>query len=134
MVADFGSAITIDCVNADGVFQGGAILPGLQMGARALASQTAQLPQVELAEPHWVFGQDTAQAIISGLVRGARGALRELVETYATEMGAWPAVILTGGDARLICPDLNESELAQAIVDDLVLRGAAIAYYKFMLK
>ncbi len=134
VVADFGSAITIDCVNADGVFQGGAILPGLQMGARALASQTAQLPQVELAEPHWVFGQDTAQAIISGLVRGARGALRELVETYATEMGAWPAVILTGGDARLICPDLNESELAQAIVDDLVLRGAAIAYYKFMLK
>ncbi|MCP4379125.1 MAG: type III pantothenate kinase, partial [bacterium] len=44
VVADFGSAITIDCVNSDGVFQGGAILPGLQMGARALASQTAQLP------------------------------------------------------------------------------------------
>ncbi len=134
VVADFGSAITIDCVNSDGVFQGGAILPGLRMGARALASQTAQLPEVQIAEPHWVYGQDTAQAIIGGLVRGARGALRELVETYATEMGSWPVVILTGGDARLICKDVNESELAQAIVDNLVLRGVAIAYYKFMLK
>ena len=134
VVADFGSAITIDCVNSDGVFQGGAILPGLRMGAKALASQTAQLPEVQVAEPHWVYGQDTAQAIISGLVRGARGALRELVETYATEMGSWPVVILTGGDACVICPDVNESELAQAIVDDLVLRGVAIAYYKFMLK
>jgi len=67
-------------------------------------------------------------------VRGARGALRELVETYATEMGAWPLVILTGGDARVICKDVNESDMAQAIVDDLVLRGVAMTYYKFMLQ
>ena len=134
VVADFGSAITIDCVNSDGVFQGGAILPGLRMGAGALASQTAQLPEVQIVEPDWVYGRDTAQAIIGGLVRGARGALRELVEAYATEMGGWPVVILTGGDARVICRDVNESEIAQAIVDDLVLRGVAIAYYKFLLK
>ncbi|MDP6047061.1 MAG: type III pantothenate kinase [Phycisphaerae bacterium] len=134
VVADFGSAITIDCVNEDGLFQGGAILPGLQMSARALASQTAQLPEVKIVEPDWVYGQDTNQAIIGGLIHGARGALRELVETYATEMGAWPLVILTGGDARVICKDVNESEIAQAVVDDLVLRGVAIAYYKFMLQ
>jgi type III pantothenate kinase len=134
VVADFGSAITVDCVNSDGLFQGGAILPGLQMGARVLASQTAQLPEVQLSDPQWVYGQDTSEAIISGLVRGGRGALRELVETYATEMGSWPLVILTGGDAHLICKDVNDSELAQAIVDDLVLRGVAIAYYKLLLK
>lgn len=134
VIADFGSAITIDCVNAEGVFQGGAILPGLRMGAKALATQTAQLPEVEIEDPDWVYGQDTNQAIINGLVRGARGALRELVEAYATEMGAWPLVILTGGDARIICKDVNESDMAQAVVDDLVLLGAAMAYYKFMLK
>jgi type III pantothenate kinase len=134
VVADFGSAITIDCVNSDGLFQGGAILPGLQMGAKALSNQTAQLPEVQIAEPDWVYGQDTDQAIIGGLVRGARGALRELVEIYATEMGVWPLVILTGGDARVICKDVNESDIAQAIVDDLVLRGVAIAYYKLVIK
>jgi len=134
VVADFGSAITIDCVNEDGVFRGGAIMPGLQMGAKALSSQTAQLPAVTKKDPDWIYGRDTEQAIIGGLVRGARGALRELVETYATEMGSWPLVILTGGDARLICRDVNESDMAQAIVDDLVLRGVAIAYYKLLLK
>ncbi len=52
----------------------------------------------------------------------ARGALRELIEAYATELGHWPPVILTGGDARLVGGDPNESGLVQAIVPDLVLR------------
>ena len=134
VVADFGTAITIDCVNADGVFIGGAILPGLAMGAKALAGQTALLPEVAPANPNWVFGKDTTQAIIGGLVLGARGALRELVESYASELGGWPIVILTGGDADLICPRPGKSELVQAVVPDLVLRGVAIGYYKSLLK
>ncbi len=111
MVADFGTAITIDCVNDEGVFQGGAILPGLDMAAKSLQAGTAQLPLVELSNPDWVFGKDTRQAIVGGLVYGARGALRELVETYATELGHWPVVILTGGDAALVCGDVNDSRL-----------------------
>ena len=134
VVADFGTAATIDCVNDEGLFLGGAILPGLQMAAESLQSSTAQLPKVELTEPNWVFGADTHQAIIGGLVFGARGALRELVETYATKLGHWPIVIVTGGDAKTICGDPNSSLLVQARVDDLGVRGVAIAYYKTLLK
>jgi type III pantothenate kinase len=134
VVADFGTAITIDCVNDEGVFLGGAILPGLGMGAAGLNAGTAQLPRVEPSVPDWVFGKDTHQAIVGGLVYGARGALRALVESYATEIGHWPVVILTGGDAKLICPHPDQSELVQAVVDDLVLRGVAIAYYRTLLK
>ena len=134
VVADFGTAVTIDCVNAEGVFLGGAILPGLDMGAEGLSAHTAQLPRVALAQPDWVYGKDTRQAIIGGLLYGARGALRGLVEAYATEMGQWPVVILTGGDARRICESPGESDLVQAVVPDLVLRGVAIAYYKTLLK
>jgi type III pantothenate kinase len=134
VVADFGTAITIDCVSDEGKFLGGAILPGLAMSARALHQYTAQLPEVELAEPDWVFGKDTRQAIVGGLVRGSRGALRELTEAYATELGHWPPIILTGGDATLIGGEPNLSELVQAIVPDLVLRGAAAAYYRTLAK
>jgi len=134
VIADFGTAITIDCVNDDGVFLGGAIMPGLQMGANSLAMQTAQLFKVELTEPKWVFGKDTRQAIVGGLVFAARGALRELAEAYATELGHWPVVIITGGDAKFVCQDPGASELVQCQVDDLVLRGVAIAYYKTLLK
>jgi len=130
VVADFGTAITVDCVNDEGVFVGGAIMPGLEMAAASLAAGTALLPKVEPQEPSWVFGKDTHQAIVGGLVFGARGALRGLVEAYATQLGHWPVVIVTGGHARLVCGDPNGSELIQARVDDLAIRGVAIAYYK----
>jgi type III pantothenate kinase len=133
VVADFGSAVTIDCVDGEGVFLGGAILPGLRMGARALAEETAQLPRVEPMQPDWVFGADTQQAIAGGLVFGLRGAMRELVEAYATQLGTWPTVIATGGDAELLYPHPGEEGLIQAVVDDLTLRGVAIAYYRTLL-
>ncbi len=134
VVGDFGTAVTIDCVSDEGVFLGGAILPGLRMGADSLHTATAQLPQVQLTEPMWVIGKDTAEAIVGGLVFGARGALRELVEQYATQLRHWPVVILTGGDAKLVCSDPNASELVQAIVPDLSLRGVAASYYKTIVK
>ena len=134
VVADFGTAITIDCVDDQGVFLGGAILPGLHMGAESLCETTAQLPHVDLTAPDWTFGADTRQAIIGGLVNGARGALRHFVEAYATELQHWPLVIATGGDAELICNDEAMADLVRTIVPDLALRGAAMAYYRSLLK
>jgi len=133
VVADFGTAVTIDCVSEEGRFLGGAILPGLAMAAESLHTHTAQLPQVKLVEPDWVFGADTTQAIVGGLIGGARGALREFAEAYATELGHWPVVIVTGGDAELVLGHSPEAALVQAVVPDLVLRGVANAYYKAML-
>ncbi len=135
VVADFGTAITVDCVSEEGKFLGGAILPGLCIGAKALHEYTDQLPLVELtAAPTWVFGKDTHEAIVGGLVLAARGALKELVEAYASELGHWLPVILTGGDAQLVAGSLTKSELVQAIVPDLVLRGVAAAYYRTFVK
>ena len=125
VVADFGTAVTIDCVSDDGVFLGGAILPGLAMGAAALASGTASLPRVELARPDWVFGRDTREAIVGGLVFGARGAMRELTEAYATQLGQWPPVIVTGGDGELVAAGCD---FVHAVVPDLCLLGVALAY------
>lgn len=133
VVADFGTAVTIDCVNDAGVFLGGAILPGLHMQADTMHERTAALPRVAPAEPRGVFGKDTTEAMLTGLLAGARGALRELVEAYATELGHWPVVIATGGDAELVTGKLLETGLVQAIVPDLTLRGVAMAYYRSLL-
>lgn len=130
VVADFGTAITIDCVDDEGVFLGGSILPGLGMAAGSLEAGTAQLPLVKIEPMNRPFGTDTNDAILSGLLAAARGALRQLVEAYATELGHWPLVIVTGADAELICGNPGRSELVQAIVPDLVIRGVAMAYYK----
>ena len=127
VVVDLGTAITVDCVNTDGVFVGGAILPGLTMQAMALHEWTAQLPLVEPAVPKGAFGTDTAEAIRVGVVVGARGAVRGLVEAYATEMNAWPQVITTGGDATLFG---NPEGIVQAQAPSLCLMGIARAFYQ----
>ena len=108
-------------------------MPGLSMGAAALSERTAALPLVELSRPDWVYGKDTRQAIVGGLVFGARGALRQFVEAYATQLGHWPMVVITGGDSALICPEPGESDLVQSVVPDLVLRGVAAGYYRTLL-
>lgn len=126
-IASFGTAITVDCVSADGHFLGGAILPGLQMACDALHQRTAQLPDVLVAPPPGVFGKNTRDAILSGVVYGAAGALREIVERFATDLGEWPQLIVTGGNAGLIreCTDFID-----AVVPDLCLMGIALAYRK----
>lgn len=124
-VASFGTAITIDCVNADGEFLGGTILPGLEMGLAALHDRTAQLPHVDLAAPVTAFGRNTQDAIRAGIVYGAVGALREVVERFATELRTWPQLILTGGNAPLIA---SLADFADAVVPDLCLMGVALAH------
>lgn len=124
-VVDAGTAITIDCVSEKGIFLGGAILPGLGMSAKMLHEKTALLPEVEIVKPDWVYGKDTRQAILGGIYYGAAGAIREIVERYATELGIWPVTIATGGDGELL---RTECDFIQALVPDLTLMGIELAY------
>jgi type III pantothenate kinase len=122
-----GTALVVDCVDDEGIFRGGAIAPGLQMSAKALHDFAAQLPAVSLTPPEDAtpFGRFTQEAINLGLYVGLRGAVRELLERYATALGAWPHVVATGGDASVL---LGESGLVDSFVPDLVLQGAALTW------
>ena len=141
IVVDAGTAITVDFVDGEGVFHGGAIAPGLAMMARALHEHTAQLPLVDVpaqwarlcAQPESLrreiedgtsgpapFGKDTAQAIALGVVSSARGLTRHLIDRYAEFYGAYPRVVATGGDAPLL---FEHDDLVEAIVPDLTLIG-----------
>lgn len=124
-IASFGTAITIDCVNNEGAFLGGAILPGLGLQARSLAGGTAALPEVTIEATKTVYGASTHDAICNGVLYGVVGALREITERYATELGSWPDLIVTGGNAELVG---SECEFIDRIVPDLCLRGIALAY------
>jgi type III pantothenate kinase len=124
-VASFGTATTIDCVNDEGVFLGGAILPGLQMQARALHEGTAQLPLAHVEAPRATYGGTTEEAIQVGVACGAVGALREIVERYATDLKRWPQLVLTGGSSSMIA---DMCDFADAVIPDLCIRGIALAH------
>jgi type III pantothenate kinase len=130
-VVDAGSAITVNICNDKGEFLGGAIAPGVRMQLDSLHQRTASLPRIELAAPTGPFGQSTAQAITHGVYHGIRGMVKELLENYATELGEWPDLVATGGDARLL---FEGWELVHEIVPDLTLYGIAKAYADHHIK
>ena len=131
VVVDAGTAVTIDCCNDAGEFLGGAIAPGARMQLAALHDKTAQLPLVDLTTPTETFGKSTGSAIDLGVYHGIRGMVKELVENYATDLGAWPDVIATGGDAKQL---FENWELIHAIAPDLTLYGIALAYANHHIK
>src|SRR5207244_770071 len=51
VIADAGSAVTVDLVDKSGAFRGGAIFPGLRLMSEALHAYTAALPRVQPVAP-----------------------------------------------------------------------------------
>jgi type III pantothenate kinase len=128
IVVDLGTAITVDLVNVEGAFAGGAILPGIAMSARALAEQTDALPQVALEfldKPPLALGNSTASAIESGIYWGAVGAIRELVSQFSAPFQSRPDLFITGGASRQVA-DLLKTHSAVRHMPNLVLSGIAL--------
>ena len=124
VVIDAGTAITVDFVDGEGTFHGGAILPGARLQLRALFEHTDLLPEVSFDPPTpGAFGANTVQAMRHGVFYGIRGAVRHLIERYAEFYEAYPHVIATGGDAHVL---FDEDELIEHVIDDLTLQGIAI--------
>lgn len=101
IVIDLGTATTIDVVNCDGAYIGGAIAAGAGTTLHALARNAAQLFNVELTMPDHVIGRNTPDQLRSGLVTGHLAMLEGMIERTHAELGAKAPVILTGGLAPL---------------------------------
>ncbi len=142
IIVDLGTATTVDAVDGDGFFLGGAIMPGLGLSADALAEGTARLPRVELDLPAEAVGTDTATALQSGIVIGHVGAVRELalrMHAHLAPAGSAPdqpatRVIITGGHAAASWAERAWREaagpglppIADVLDPQLVLRGLGL--------
>jgi len=128
IIVDCGTAATVDLLSAEGVFLGGAILPGPALMARALADGTSRLPVVAAMEhamgtPPIMPGRSTQEAIVAGIGWGTRGAIGRLVAEARASLGEDVDVILTGGWRSVV-----RDSLPGAIeMPELVLAGIALA-------
>lgn len=122
VVVDAGTAVTVDFVDGEGVFQGGAILPGLRLMLGSLHERTAALPLLnpDPPLPGEPFGKDTPRAMRLGVFAAVRGAVRLLLERYAEAYEAYPQVIATGGDAPIL---FEGDEVVEHVAPDLQLLG-----------
>jgi type III pantothenate kinase len=118
IVANCGTATTIDAVTADGVFLGGMILPGLGLMATSLARNTAQLPQIaQGGKLPSGFADNTDDAILSGLLAAQAGAI---AQAFALHQAA--ECLISGGAAQYIAPALP-AQVSHRLVDNIVLIG-----------
>ena len=123
VVVDIGTATTFDVVGPKGDYQGGIILPGLELGAEALFRRTALLPQVSVKKPPSVIGRNTVDCIRSGLYFGWLEMIRGLVDRVRSEFEDPLTVIMTGGWARNYADDLG---FADHLEPNLTLEGLAL--------
>ncbi len=129
VVADFGTAVTIDLVDKKGVFLGGVICPGFKISALALKENTAQLPGIKVIRPKEPYGKNTAEAINCGLYYSALGTLEEVIRRYAEKIDKWPQTVITGAGAKTIKDDCN---FIDSFVPNLVVKGIVLAYRKYI--
>jgi type III pantothenate kinase len=94
-----GSAVTVDLIDAGGVFRGGAIFPGPWMMARALHEFTAALPLVDPKpiDVERTVGRNTREAIESGIHNAVDGAVDVILWNISREATVPLAIFVTGG-------------------------------------
>ncbi|MCS6990412.1 MAG: type III pantothenate kinase [Chitinophagales bacterium] len=98
LVVSAGSCITYDVLQADGIFYGGSITPGIQMRLRAEYEFTDKLPLVMARPTKALLGKDTRRALLTGAYNGARFELQGYIEALRHRHNQL-TVVLTGGDA-----------------------------------
>ncbi|ALL63250.1 CoaX-like Pantothenate kinase type III [Paraburkholderia caribensis MBA4] len=142
LIATFGTATTLEALNADGVFLGGLIAPGWSLMMRSLGEHTAQLPTLDataarglldsdaagasqsapLARTAW-FATDTPRSLSSGCALAQIGLIERMWRDLQDEWKLSVRLVVSGGAA---------GELVQALGvpytrhDSLVLAGLAL--------
>lgn len=124
MKFDFGTALTVDFVNKEGIFLGGNISLGMRSRFRALNTFTKRLPMITPGEEICSFGKNTTQALESGVVLGMKFEVEGYINKYPDH-----TVVFTGGDSFYFAEKLKNSIF---VIPNLVLVGLALIadYYE----
>ena len=127
IIFDLGTATTASVIDRDGCFIGCSILCGVKTALTALASGTAQLPQIEIVAPKSPIGTNTIDCMRSGTVYGTAAMIDGLVKRFEKELGEKATVIITGGLGGVISKYCE----TDVIVDkNLLIDGLRMIYEK----
>lgn len=130
LIADVGTALTLDVVSAGSVFLGGNISPGLEMRAKALHDCTSMLPKVDPLPCKGLLGHDTMSAIQHGVIWGVASEIAGTFRLARKQTGC-EKILLSGGGAELIKNNLEELLEGGDCVESfpaIVEEGLKIAY------
>lgn len=120
LVVTAGTATTLDVVSAQDRFEGGLILPGLDLMLGALAQNTAQLPALGVGDTGLAapWADNTRDAIAAGCLAAQAGAVER---TWRALGERGPVRCLLSGGARHVLA--NALSMPFEMHDNLVLLG-----------
>ena len=121
ILADCGTALTIDAVDAGGRHLGGVIDPGLQGMRDALCRSTGigAIPEGRVT----LCADNTAYAVASGILRVLAAGIDRIAGEMSSGMEQGCRWLLTGGDAETLSPRLSGRWQIDPL---LVMRGLAV--------
>lgn len=118
-----GTAVTVDLINDEGQHLGGLICPGVRLMKESLAQNTENLGTAKQQSFPVGLANFTGAAIHNGVLMAISGLIEQAVAAQKDHF----KLLLTGGDACLIAPQLTTPGI---IDDNLVLKGLALTLSK----
>jgi len=119
LVIDMGTCITYDFLSSKGVYEGGAIAPGIKMRFAAMNHFTARLPLVEPIADAPLTGKSTETSMQSGVINGVLEEIKGFVSRYQSRYANLKTVAC-GGDLVFFENSVKPSIF---VAPDLVLMG-----------
>lgn len=130
IVIDYGTASTYDLVTEEGALIAGVTAPGIRISAKALWSNAAKLPEIEIVKPKSILAKTTITSMQAGLVYGTIGQTEYIIEKFKEQSGYPGAkVVATGGLGRIIAEGTDKIDIYD---DELTLQGMRLIYEKTM--
>ena len=127
LVIDFGTATTFEYINAKGEYHGGCIVPGIEISAQALSSNTAKLPEIEIKPTDKILSSNTISGMQAGIFYGYIGQCEYIIKKFKEELNKDLKVIATGGLGRIIS---EHTDMIDVYDPDLTFKGLRIIYEK----
>jgi type III pantothenate kinase len=121
LVIDGGTALTITGIDEQRRLTGGAILPGLRLQLRSLATGTAALPAIELPSqlpPRW--SDNTPGSIASGILHTVTAGIKDFVQDWQ-RLYPDSQIVFTGGDGEILHGYLSADSITNIRFDQQLL-------------
>jgi len=117
-----GTCITYDFIDANGIYHGGGISPGIALRLAALHNFTDKLPLINAVKDPTLIGNTTESSIQSGVINGVKAEVRGIISEYESNYENL-TIILSGGNLDYFDKILKNNIFA---VPNIVLTGLNI--------
>ena len=127
LIIDSGTAITCCYIDANGVYQGGAILPGLKIASQSLNNHTSKVPLIYVDHIDTLTGKSTKEAVQVGLYHGYKHLINGLIADYKQQFPK--ATVVGTGSGLSVYKDYLDIDHYDS---ELIFKGLGISYQELL--